>query len=264
MTTLPAYYVIDASGAFVVNPILLPLIPPYLTGPPASATPVAGIVDGNEYLGLVTPWQSTKPKFTAELALGVGNYVDIQNVTFSFIQDYDLDQAIGAQLDAIGVRINRSRQLLLPLTGVYFSLDVAGLGFDQGTWYAPFDPLEGLVTLSDAQYRLYLRSHIIANDWNGAFNTVTDSLVPYFGPIGSGPTYISITDNYDMTMTMGITGTLPDSVTLGLLSTGQIGVRPMGVLLNVRIGSGGPLFGFDVENSLIAGFDVGTWSWSIS
>ncbi|MGC7970039.1 DUF2612 domain-containing protein, partial [Salmonella enterica] len=68
--------------------------------------------------------------------------------------DFDLDQAIGVQLDAVGEWVGISRNITVPLAGVYFSFDIAGLGFDQGVWKGPFDPDTGLTTLDDDTYRL--------------------------------------------------------------------------------------------------------------
>ena len=58
-------------------------------------------------------------------------FVDEQSVLNSLPGKYDLDSAVGVQLDAVGEWVGISRELAVPLSNVYFSLDIAGLGLDQ-------------------------------------------------------------------------------------------------------------------------------------
>lgn len=54
----------------------------------------------------------------------------------------------------------------------------------------------------------------------------------------------------------------PSAVFLALLAGGYIPLKPEGVRVNYTIVTsveGAPIFGFDVQNDLIAGFDVGAW-----
>src|SRR5208283_1827336 len=61
---------------------------------------------------------------------------------------------------------------------------------------------------------------------------------------------------------IGICGpTLPNSVDLAVLQQWLIPVKPagMGVDWEVATVAGVPVFGFDVENEFISGFDTGAW-----
>ena len=71
-----------------------------------------------------------------------------------------------------------------------------------------------------------------------------------------------IYDDYDMTMTIGVVGTLLPVIFLALLASGEVPLKPVGVLVNyVRTSvSGEPIFGFDIENEYISGWDVGAWA----
>ena len=53
---------------------------------------------------------------------------------------FDLDTAIGRQLDAVGVRVGRTRHLHTPLEGVYFSWNTEGVGWNEGIWKGRYDP----------------------------------------------------------------------------------------------------------------------------
>ena len=211
----------------------------------------------SQYTSLITSEHNQKPKFMAMVSLLAQWAVDRQNRLASIPALYDIDQAVATQLDAVGLWVGASRNLSVPLTGVYFSLDVAGLGLDQGVIQGPFDPTTGLVSLPDEQYRILLYATIAANNWDGtvpgayaAFNTI-------FEPLGFS---ILIQDYQNMTMGIALIGPTPDAVTLALFKGGYLNLIPAGVGVAFYFQQsipGVPVFGLDAENSSIAGLDVG-------
>lgn len=210
-----------------------------------------------DYTGLITSEHNQRPKFMAVVAALAQPMVDLINVLGSMPAKFDLDVAVDAQLDDVGRWVGISRHVSVPLTDVYFSLDTDGLGFDQGVWKGPFDPDTGLTDLDNDTYRLVIRAKIGANHWDGTM----ESTVAILNSIFSGDTHVFIQDNQDMTMTIGVSGTPPSAVFLALLKGGYIPLKPEGVRVDLVIVSSedGPLFGFDVQNELIAGFDAGAW-----
>jgi hypothetical protein len=65
-----------------------------------------------------------------------------------------------------------------------------------------------------------------------------------------------------MSMNIGVAGPPLDAVTYALLTNGYLNIKSAGVRINgyfVPSVPDTPMFGFDVENSLISGFDVGSW-----
>lgn len=216
------------------------------------------MADVTDYTGLVTSEHADKPNFMAMVGGVAQAFVDIQNQITATPPAFDLDSAVGVQLDAVGLWVGVTRNVNTPLTGVYFSLDTSGLGFDQGVWQGPFDPTTGVVSLDDDTYRLLIRAKIGANSWDGTLGTSAAILNNIF----DGGTYVFIQDNGDMSITYGIAGNVPSAVFLALLRGGYIPLKPEAVHINgyfVTSNSGSPLFGFDVENDLISGFDVGAW-----
>lgn len=217
------------------------------------------MADLDDYSDLVTSEHNQRPKFMAVVAALAQPMVDLQNVLASMPGKYDLDEAVGVQLDAVGEWVGISRNVNTPLTGVYFSLDTEGLGFDQGNWKGPFDPDTGLTRLDDDSYRLVIRAKIGANHWDGTLGSSAEILNSIF----NGDTYVFIQDNQDMSMTIGISGVIPSAVFLALLANGLIPLKPEGVRVNIVIVTsvdGAPIFGFDMSNDLVAGFDTGAWA----
>lgn len=243
------------------------------------------MADVSKYQALVIPEHAKAPKFLALITALTQCFVDNQNVVGELPDDYDLDNAVGVQLDRVGLWVGVSRRIATPLSGVYFSFGIVGLGFGQGVWRGPFDPATGIVNLDDETYRLLLRAKIGANHWDGTlagskailaniFQTGTpggelyDSggygAGPYGGAEGSG-TFIFIDDHQDMSMTVGVSGNIPSALFLALLTGGYIPIKPAGVRANYEITSvdGAPLFGFGAQNPYIAGFGIGAWGTAI-
>src|ERR1039458_1627914 len=123
--------------------------------------------DPTYYLRLVTSEHIDKPNFIATLTAVLQPLADVQVRLAGMPGIFDLDVAVGDQEDKTGQWVGISRELQEPLTGVYFSLDTVGLGFDQGTWKGPFDPSTYLTALPDDAYRLLLRAKILNNKWDG-------------------------------------------------------------------------------------------------
>ncbi len=185
-------------------------------------------------------------------------FVSAQESYGQMVAAYDLDLAIGVQLDAVGKWVGISRNVRTPLEGVYFSFDMDGLGFDQGVWQGPFDPDSGVTSLDDETYRLLIRAKIGANHWGGTLEGSAAILNLIFEGTG---TYVFIQDNGDMSIDIGVSGERPTAIFLALITGGYIPIKPEGVRVNYYIvpDEDGPLFGFDVGNQYIAGFDVGVW-----
>ncbi|CAJ0701530.1 hypothetical protein LMG19089_02862 [Ralstonia edaphis] len=216
------------------------------------------MAQASDYTALITTEHADKPKFMAMMAIVAQCFADQINVAQSIPAAFDLDQAVGVQLDAVGLWAGIKRQVKTPLS-VYFSLDTSGLGFDQGNWQGPFDPSTGLTSLDDGTFRTLIRAKIAANSWDG---TIPGAAAAYANLFNGSGSYIFIQDNQDMTMTVGVSGAIPSALLRALFSGGYLPLKPEGVRANYLVPSANntPLFGFDVQNQYIGGFDTGSWA----
>lgn len=216
----------------------------------------------NPYTSLITSEYNQQPNYMTTLQMTLQPIADNIAVMQSMPTLYDLDTAVGVQLDAVGAWVGVSRDISVPLTGVYFSLDTAGLGLDEGTWFSQFDPDSGLVVLPDEDYRTLIRARIARNQWDGSIPgayAVWDAL---FAGQDIG---ILIQDLENMHMIMALTGSIPSAVTLALFRGGYLAMKPEAVHVDAYLTPSvpdTPYFGFDVENSAISGFDAGAWGLS--
>lgn len=211
------------------------------------------------YTGLITSEHADKPLFVAVISALCQPSADQQSVLAEMPEGYDIDVAVGVQLDAVGEWIGLSRILTIPLTGVYFALDTAGVGLDQGTWLGPFDPTTQLDVLPDDIYRQLLYAKIANNQWDGN----VPGAYEFMNKVFPGDTFF-IQDNGDMSMYIGVVGPTPlNAVTTALLENGYFDIKPVGVRVAGYVTPsvvGSPVFGLDAAGSVMAGLDIGSWA----
>lgn len=210
------------------------------------------------YLDLITSEHNQRPKFMAMVQAVMQAYADIIAVMMTIPALFDLDDAVGVQLDVIGEWVGVTRNVKVPITGVFFSWDVVGLGWAEGSWADSSSPSE-LVVLPDAAYRTLLRARIAANHWDGTIPGVYEVWDTMFAGTGFG---ILIQDEGHMHMIMALTGPVPDAVTLALFEGGYLNLKPAGVRISKYYTPAipsTPYFGWGVENSSISGWGVGAW-----
>lgn len=253
----------------------------------------------SKYTDLITNYHAGKPKFFAHIDLSTRPIADVSKVVYGLVAAFDIDTAIGKQLDVIGEWVGRKRRVKKPITGVYFSWDTDGLGWDQGVWQGPYDPDDGFLDLSDEIYRLVLKVKIAINHWDGQNDSLPGIIDAALA--GSG-IRMCIVDNQDMSISIWImpdvsvvfsemdrllfdsavnkgpfitlpSGYIPSRYDLNpidqinselwwAIRNGYLTIKAAGVRLReIQKPSGGgySFFGFDVENEYLSGFDSGYW-----
>lgn len=216
----------------------------------------------SKYTDLITNYHAVKPLFFDHIDLSTRPLIDVSNAMTGLIPAFDIDSAVGVQLDILGEWIGRSRIVSDPISGIYFEWDTEGLGYDQGVWQGPYDPDTGYTSLSDETYRIILKAKIAINNWNGendSFKTIIDSALE-----GSG-LEMQIVDNQDMSISVLVFPVTDMSdVSLELIAAirqGYLTVKAAGVWSAgaETPSEGEKFFGFDIENKYLAGFDEGSW-----
>lgn len=182
------------------------------------------------YLNLITSEYQNSPQFLAMLQVYLRPFVDAAVCLSTMVDYFDIDEATGVQLDALGIILGASRTVQ----------------FQPSNNVSPI--------LDDATYRILLKAKIAQNQWNGQ----AGSLFATWQNLFPGGT-IYVIDNQNMTATIILAG-LFTSIIKDLIVNGFIVPRPETVLYTYTFATL-PLFGFDGSNpALIAGFDVGHWA----
>jgi hypothetical protein len=179
------------------------------------------------YTNLITSEHADKPNFMDMVAAICQPFADTVQVLQNTIPLFDLDSAVGDQLDKVGQWIGPTRNIDVAIAGVYFAFDTVGLGFDQGVWLGPYDSATGITVLPDDHYRVLLKAQVLNNRWDGTLQsayTIGNLELSIFGHT------LQIIDNQNMTMNLHILGSgVVDALTLALLNNGYFNIRPMGV-----------------------------------
>lgn len=178
------------------------------------------------YLDLVTSEYQGSPKFLNWLLACLRPLDDANECLTSFVTSFDIDYAVGVQLDTLGVIIGQSRTV----------------GFQPTGGVSP--------VLTDATYRILLKARILQNQWSGAINSLYTAWQSLF-PGGR----IVIVDNQNMTATIVLSGSFT-SIIKDLITNGLIVPRPETVQYAYVFGTF-PLFGVDQNNAFVAGVDLG-------
>lgn len=179
-----------------------------------------------QYLNKITDEHIDKPKFLATVKLIAENYVDVQNFLWELIAAYDVDEAEGEQLDAIGLWVGASRIVDVPLAGVYFEWDTTtSEGWDSGVWIKPGDPENGVEVLGDDQFRSLIKAKIIANKWKGYPEGAYEIIDAAF----TADPPILIVDNQNQTQTVKITAGSISAINQALITQGYLPIKPAGI-----------------------------------
>lgn len=252
------------------------------------------------YLNKITSWQSKpiKARFLATVRANIEPYADSAAVIADMPRAYDVDEAVGTQLDVDGLWIGRSRIIPVPAPNTLFSFDVDGLGWDEGYIDGPYDSAQGLSALADEDYRRLLYAKILANSWDGTADGALAILRAYFSDdrtivfVQDDAQAIPLTSEDPPAFGFDLDGhgfdegfiwnpfqfpnQAPDAATItyAVLFAGKIprdldlyvldGVfRPLvgAIASDVDFGvttvDNAPVFGFDMEDDHVSGFDVG-------
>lgn len=182
----------------------------------------------DNYLKLITGEHRDKPKYISMVRALLSHGSDIFSVGVELDDDFDLDYADGVQEDVLGDIVGTSREL---------------------GWQPEFNlnPI-----LDNANFRTLLMAKISKNMWKGGIRDLAKTWKLLFG----NP--ILIEDNQDMTIDVVIISNGIDKLTQMMIRNGDIIPKPQSVLVNAYFANGN-VFGYDIENDVISGYDKGNW-----
>ena len=204
----------------------------------------------SDYTTLITSEHASKPKFVALVSLLTQAIDSNTQLVNSFQTLFDVDTAVGQQLDYTGQWIGITRNVYPSISSAFFSLDTANLGLDQGYWQGILD-VGGFTVLPDEAYRQILYAKIAINTWDGTTNSALKILQNALPGV-----YVSILDNQNMSITISISGTL-DALQKQLIEQGYFTARPAGVAVTYDIGS--VFFAWNENTATQKGWNTGAF-----
>ncbi|WP_066922806.1 DUF2612 domain-containing protein [Methylobacterium sp. CCH5-D2] len=212
-----------------------------------------------DFQARVTAYHRQRPRFQATVALSVAPAVAVGNAVLDLPRAFDIDEAVGVQLDAVGAWEGYTRFLSYPLPNNWFSFGDAARGFGRGLWYVATDPQTGITRLTDDTYRDLLRAKAVLNRWDG---TVSGAAEVYDAFFASPNTRVVVhADAGEGAVLLGVSGEIPPLHKLMLLAEDYLPARPVTVRGRTLVTTvdRAPLFGFGVDNAFIGGFGRGAF-----
>lgn len=216
----------------------------------------------SEYRDLLIKQYWDKPRARAEIEMQAGTWRRVFEWLDNFPEEFDVDMAIGAQLDIIGRVVGVPRNVPEALAKVFFGFE----GFDDvrgfASKFAPsregapfaskFAPSYTTFQLNDNDYRLFIKAKIAKN--NASSYMVSDDRITVQDAVNAtfnGQAYV--VDNKNMTATIYISPSFNVS-RLRLIRQLDLIPRGMGVGVAFIVQSEpGDTFGFD-QNPNSQGF----------
>lgn len=212
-----------------------------------------------DYSNLITSWHASRgPRFVDTVETNAKALAAVQALLESFPEAFDIDKAIGAQLDILGQWIGRSRRVLTPIYDPWFAFDDPKRGFDVGIWKDAYSLGDLLTLLPDDVYRRLLYAKIALNHWDGQILTAEEAIRKFFGPSDA---FVWVEDRLDMSYAVCFAGAWPLKLFALMVEENYTPAKTAGMRTYYQVTSidRAPLFGFDCSNSYVAGFDQGAW-----
>lgn len=212
-----------------------------------------------DYSALVTSFHRQAPDFMSVVDALTKPLTEIIALQEALVPAFDVDTAVGAQLDIVGLWVGVSRKQTIPIPNAFFTWDSPDLGWNVGSWKGPFVPTEGITLLDDDTYRAVIKAKIGSNYWDGSMADLLEIGATDLQSVGIQS---FVLDNLDMTVTIYILGAptavLIEMIKRGLTPPKAAGVRVAGYIL--ASAAGAPFFALSVPTTTtVAGLDFGSF-----
>lgn len=175
----------------------------------------------------------------------------------SLANKYNIDEAVGKQLDDLGAWFGVSRTISIPIPNPFFEWGNQNYlkGWGYAPWKQPQDTIEGLTTLPDEAFRAFIKSRIALNKWDGSMDQLNELL----GDLIVGNKLI-IKDNCDMSMDYLFFGNFINPVMRAIIKNNYILVKPAGVYVNTVKYVENKAFAWGINNNYFGGWGDGQWA----
>lgn len=188
----------------------------------------------DKYTELISSQHRQQPKFTATVETLTEAVAHIKTVVQKIPYAFDLDEAVGAQLDIVGLWVGQSRYIKDTIPAEFFGFfdTPAALGFGEegmlwigGRWYEEGESTLETSKLNDHFYRMLIRAKIVKNHYRGGFAGIIAGAKQIFGDV-----HVTVQDKGHMAMRVNIGRTL-SRLEQAIVKKLDIIPRPAGVLI---------------------------------
>ena len=222
----------------------------------------AGTIIPFDYWQTIISQYGNSPILT-QLIADFDSWIDqTQNFDSFYSNIWNLPTAVGYGLDTWGRIVGIPRNIVVAEPLDLFSFDDPARGFDtSGALIYVSGPLTDTVNISlaDADFRNLIYAKAASNICDGSTPGIMAAMNTFFGNYNT-PIFINESNNNNMSYSICQVGRAISLTNLAILDTPSLPVKPAGVAAGYYVVSQlGPMFGFDVENAQIQGFDQGVF-----
>ena len=249
MTTLtgPAYPPPPAPGSNAIGSFEIGVSP-------------VGTIEPFDFWDTVLSQYANSPNLIAILSAFAQGVDQTSNFDNFYTNIWNLPTATGYGLDLWGRILGISRSVPVDTAIGYFAFDDPVYGFDNpgAPMVTPTSPatLTRQITLGDTDYKYLLMAKAALNIGQGTSAGIMNVLNTFFNEYESGVFTSEMNWPGPLTFNVCQSGNTLSPTNLSILCI--LAIRPPGCSVNYTVTTGnGPLFGFDVENSYLSGFDAG-------
>lgn len=187
-----------------------------------------------DYVALIPSANNKAPKFTAMVEAVTSAWAGVYELLQELPQVFDVDTAVGEQLDIIGLWVGQSRVIDGVLLVQYFGFDnsPAALPYGEernasigGRFYNEGEPTTATSVLADPEYRTLIKARIARNNAQGSTAEIVAALQFLF----SAPAYVQDPGGMVINVAIGRPLTLVEQAIITGL---DILPRPAGVRVN--------------------------------
>lgn len=165
------------------------------------------------YTNLITSEHNQKPNFMSVVGVIAGAGADIVAATQTIQPAFNLETAVGTQLDILGLWIGQSRRIANVLIIGFFGFSEVSTGLPDGlqetfgeltnsskggVWFNLGQVDSGTTILNDVAYLTILKAKIVKNQWNGTISGIEQALQYIVGAA------CSIADTGNLTLTINV------------------------------------------------------------
>lgn len=216
----------------------------------------------DDYVSRITQFHYWRPRFRAEVGALSSAPAQVGETAASLSEAFDLDTAVGVQLDAVGKWVGRDRFVPYPLETFWFSFDDNLRGWDMAVWYTGYDADYGMFRLADNDFRDLLYAQINLNSWDGTTDSLSTTLTTFYeDQTRDDRSLIWFSNDGNKSAALNVAGRWPPPRVIAMMAWPALRMDVGGVDVKTRITSidSTPLFGFDCDNDHVAGWDKGSW-----
>jgi len=208
----------------------------------------------DEYTALLIKQYWEKPKAFAEIELNASTWDKVRAFLASLDDAFDLDLAVGPQLDVLGRIVGIPREVPDVIAKTYFGFDINpdSLGFADrfdvlrigGPFFDRFSSPYTSLQLNDNDYRFFIRAKVALN-WASGYVSSLDriSIQDVILAAFNGRAYV--VDNLNMTLTLYVSPVV-SLERLRLIRRLNLLPKPQGVRYEIVVqAEPGFTFGFD-------------------